>query len=296
MVGAAGLSLLALLAGCAGNGNAPKGVSLGSGTTVTLAEAPSGISGVLVDDAIRPVAAAKVLLGGGLALNQSANTTADGLFTFAGLEPGLYTLRVDAFADKGSARRFLRTQTTAEVKAGETAKVRMVLLADKSPLPYHTTYKFEGFYQASSGFVDEILDLYVYNQTYGPVTTPQNPGCTCRFPFVIDGPMQTLMLELQYDETSASGDGWTMSVDNHGGDPTTLYFCNEGEQTSGPCIYRVEAAADTKTFPPAQTGNYTIGVWTDPGWVYVNQKFTLYMTAFYVAPAPDGWSFVKGDM
>src|ERR1041385_1915972 len=89
---AAAVAVAAVLAGCAA-GPASNKVNLGGGTSVTLQSVTNtlagtgGITGVLVDEAIRPIGRAHVLLGGGL--NQSANTTADGLFAFTDLEPGL---------------------------------------------------------------------------------------------------------------------------------------------------------------------------------------------------------------
>ena len=285
------------LSGCAGPGTAGGNrVNLGSGTTVTLAAVTNtqagtgGITGVVVDDAIRPVPGAEVRLGGGL--NQTANVTAAGLFTFTDLEPGLYVLRVDGFTEKASGKRYLATQTSAEVKAGEVTKVRFVLAVDRSPVPYHQTMKFDGFYNVGSGFVDEIEDLDVWNHTYGPATTPAPPQCSCRFNFATDGPFVTMVVELQYEETNPMPDGWTFSVKNGGPNPSTLYFCNEGRQRVDPCIYDVNASADGKTYPPG-VFNFTIGTWTDPTWVYVNEKFTLYLTFFYVDGAPADYSFVR---
>src|SRR5687768_10408920 len=91
---------LAILAGCAGverrDAGDGDGVRLGDGSSVELVELENGegkgsISGVVVDEAIRPVGGVKVdLTDAGL----STETDEAGLFTFADVEPGAHFLAV----------------------------------------------------------------------------------------------------------------------------------------------------------------------------------------------------------
>jgi hypothetical protein len=298
------VAVAAVLAGCSGNGGTGSKVKLGNGQTVALQEVTNSqagagaISGVVVDDAIRPLASVHVILGGGL--NRTANTTADGLFTFSDLQPGLYFLRIDAFADKATSKRYQPVQTTAEVAAGETAKVRIVVLLDSSRVPYHgATMKFDGFFQAASGFADEVLDLAVWNHTYGGQTLPN--GCTCHFDFALDqnANLTTVVLELTWDEavthppeTHPLGGGWTMNfVDSEGQGP--LQFCESeaANPYTSPCIIYANSDGNFSK----DGGNYSIGVWSDASWAYAQEKFTLYVTPFYLAAPPVDWSFIAGD-
>jgi hypothetical protein len=288
------LALVVLLAGCSsgpsGNGNK---VRVGD-STVTLQDVQNtqagtgGVTGVVVDEAIRPMAGVRVFLG---VANRTTNTTADGLFSFGDLEPGLYTLRIDGFTDQAAGKRYMTVQTTADVAAGAVAKVRIVVPLDPAPVGYHSvTVKHDGFYQVSSGFVDEILDLYVWNQTYGPATTPNGPECTCRWSVTAEGNVSTLVADLVWEEPSPGNPApefWTMDLEwDNGSGSAPLWFCEDGS----PCSAHFQQAGN---FTGA-TRDFSIGVWTDPSWVYVNQKFELFVTLFYVEPAPADWTFESG--
>lgn len=282
---------ISLLAGCSdANGSDGTSVELAGGGSVQLEnlenQAGKGsISGVVVDEAIRPLGGVNLTLGG-----RAVSTLTDdgGLFVFRDLEPGLYTIIAGSYASPG--KNFLATQTTAEVLAGETAKVRIVLPTDPAPVGYHgTTMKFDGFYEVGSGFVDEVLDLYVFNQTYGTpagnVTTPPGPNCICRFSFDAETNVSTFVVELVWEESNPAPEFWTFDLNSEyeNGD---LFFCEQGS----PCLAHISGGNYTP-----ESRRFSIGVWTDPSWVYVNQPFQLFVTLFYVTPAPSGWSFVAGD-
>lgn len=40
---------------------------------------------------------------------------------------------------------------------------------------------------------------------------------------------------------------------------------------------------------------FTVSMYADETWVTIDQDAQLFVTMFYVAAAPDGWSFVAGD-
>lgn len=236
------------------------------------------ISGVVVDEAIRPVPGAQLSLLNRMGSN--ATSDADGLFVFEALEPGLYTISVAPIPE--GERRFYGIQTTAEVVAGETAKVRVVLPSDVTPVPFHVTLAFDGFFQVGSGFVDEVLTLYVYNKTVGPVTTP-SPTCTCKWAFGAAETVQTFVVDLARQDTveSPSPTFWAFLLESDI-DDNDIWFCYDN-----PCNAHVPGANFS-----AEARNFTIEVWSDPAWVAVQQSFELFVTIFYAAPAPEGWSFM----
>ena len=187
--GAIALAVVVLLAGCTDGG------TQATAPTIELAEVDNtatrgSISGVVVDDAIRPLAGVDLTLLTSPA--RSVATDADGLFVFEGLDPGLYTLSANAtVADE---RRFLGIQTTADVVAGETAKVRIVLPPDLTPQPYHTTYAFDWYDESGVALVDFAVDLFT--RDVEPVNQTVPPFCDqCYFRFETDTTPHTFVVE-----------------------------------------------------------------------------------------------------
>jgi hypothetical protein len=129
------LGLLPLLAGCSagsdvadGAGGRPSDPSRGS------------LAGVVVDDAVRPIAGANVTARLGDAV---ANTTTDGtgLFRIDGLAPGAYIVEV-------SKPYYGALQQAVDVRAGvepPLAKFQLSFMA--SAVPYSEIYQFEGFFE-----------------------------------------------------------------------------------------------------------------------------------------------------
>ena len=130
-------ALLLPLAGCSGGGDgAPQGEVVATATTGVL-------RGVVVDEAIRPLANANVSIAA--AEGQLSQVTGeDGLFAFGDLEPGAYVVQARKLG-------FLTASVAANVTAGveEPANVRVQLLADVLNQPAIDAYTFDGFLQCS---------------------------------------------------------------------------------------------------------------------------------------------------
>ncbi|MEA3135906.1 MAG: hypothetical protein QOC71_187 [Thermoplasmata archaeon] len=129
----------ALLAGCtskgADNGDEPVADFNDLGLQAT---ASTGIiRGIVVDDAIRPIAGANVLLTPG---DKTTLSTDAGTFGFDALEPGTYFLRVEKAG-------YNATQTSTDVVAGvaEPAIVKVLLAVNPATRPYVEVYQFEGY-------------------------------------------------------------------------------------------------------------------------------------------------------
>lgn len=130
--------LALLLAGCAADPPAPDEaepeVDFGS---VEATETTGVIRGIVIDEAIRPIAGVLVNLTTG----QANKTTGDGgAFAFDGLEPGTYFLTASKFG-------FESIQTSVDVVAGvhEPPIVKVQLVAIPSQQPYVDTISRSGF-------------------------------------------------------------------------------------------------------------------------------------------------------
>lgn len=129
------LVLVPLLAGCSGgsdgtdgSANRPSDPSLGA------------LAGVVVDDAVRPVAGANVTAR---LADRTANATTDagGLFRIDGLTPGAYIVEV-------SKAYYGTLQQAIDVRAGvepPLAKFQLNFMAGS--VPYAELYQFEGFFE-----------------------------------------------------------------------------------------------------------------------------------------------------
>ena len=258
------------LAGCAEPAAETTTVGLGDGTEVELAD-EGALSGVVVDEAIRPLSGVIVEV---LGYSLQAVTDDTGLFAVEELPPGLYTLSANATG-------YLATQTTVEVKVGETAKVRIVLPTDTTPKPFHTTVKYDGFNQAGNGLVSQAYELFV-NETAG---VPFD-SCACQFYYTLEQPADTHIVEVEWepsvDNPTGDSSGYWAIWDDDGGD-----YQDDG--CDNPCLGRIDG------FFPAESQRFHIDIWLDSDWVQVNQAFTVYLTLFYNGQAPEDWSFVAGS-
>src|SRR5688572_22037468 len=139
--------LLAVLAGCAEDGGPEADPIEPAFEELELeATATTGVlRGVVVDEAIRPVGGAEVVVTNG---GRNMTTTPDGLFGFAAMEPGTYFLAI-------SKPGFLAVQQSAEVVAGESEPpvLKVVLKADENYNPYVTSLVFDGWIECTTSFL-----------------------------------------------------------------------------------------------------------------------------------------------
>jgi hypothetical protein len=299
---AVGVVVLALLAGCAAGPVAGKGdLQLADGKTVDLNSAAQGaqtdkdrgtISGVVVDPAIRPIAGANLTVVG---QGATARTDADGVFVIPNLKPGLYTILA-------KAKTFLPVQSTAEVKAGETAKVRMVLDIDRTPQPFHYTLKFKAFEDLGNGLVDEAWNLFLANDT-GPVPgAGKNPFCRCQFFFSTDQQVTGFVVEGVWKDSVPRPGPSQCGVPLLGcvAGPTVYYWhmydakSNFQKYSSGSCTSPCRANVTGATYAPTAR-DFWISMYTDGNWVAYQQEYQVFVTPFLNGAAPKDWSFVKGD-
>jgi hypothetical protein len=262
------LVAVAALSGCAEEAAPPAGQLDLSGLEVATSSTTGAIKGVVVDEAIRPIAGANVtVLPGELhAVSDEA-----GLFAFEGLLPGVYFVRADAFAHAG-------TQASVDVKADSAATVRILLTSVYVPMPYHDLYHYEGFMQAYASFASFAAE----------VVAPGVLPCTCTWSLTPPLPGLTTFV---YE---ADGE---VAMENPAPVYGTVYWEFIGETD-----HAIHSSHDT--FPVYQvfeigdfaddTWNWTVRL-TGSQWVHVNTSFDVYVTAWYNSAPPEGWSFVQGD-
>jgi hypothetical protein len=101
-----------VLAGCSSKTTAPSGTVA---TKQALDDGKGGIQGLLIDDVYRPVPGGTVLL---LPDGLTATSDTSGQFSFVDLEPGTYTIKVDAPGHEAAPR-------TVDVAVGEYTELEL---------------------------------------------------------------------------------------------------------------------------------------------------------------------------
>jgi len=253
-----------LVAGC-GAPSTKGTVRLGDGSHLSLdlpsSAAPTpddirgAVSGVVVDDGIFPVANATVTVRG---RGWTDTSDAQGRFSFLEEPPGLYTLvaHADGHAD-GIA--------TVNIHSGEVTKAILLVPRLPSRAPYHVTWAFDKARTVEGWLATGVpADLAAFDA----------PPATVVVESVWDPLTWVDERALQYNVTGA-------------GHPEV-----GGQAGDGANPLRV--AIDGKDLAPNE---YAVRVLAYPNAfaVPIEVRGRTFVTLFYGAPAPDGWSFVGGD-
>lgn len=283
-----------LLAGCAGGAG-------GAGEEVPELDVTSttgGIRGVVVDEAVRPIADAAVAIQGQAS---QAKTDADGLFAVSGLPAGTYVVTA-------SHPLYDQVQQTVEVVAGvaDPPAVKLQLTRVVFEEPYLQTVKFDGFIVCSANVVIALSEEC--GEGVGvPCEVPPPVGCqrhggqgnnAAQFDFTIGAGAKTVVIEQVWTPTSEAGTAFYSPISTGW---SCLPVCSgnvmaemEGESP----LYAVldeETLVDNEVVP--DTTNITVFTWASREFtgVLLNQQYQVFATTFHYLPAPEGWSFVRGD-
>lgn len=238
---------------------------------VEVDDTTGAVSGVVVDEAIRPLAGARVNVS---QTGATATTDEQGRFSFTGLAPGFYVLGVQA-------EGHLPVQATAQVEAGQVVTPRIMLPVDPSPDPYHDTLQFNGFIQVSPGIAGWLIESYL-NGTVGD-------PCDCSVTVRPAADASTFVLEVTWDETVPSPVG-------HSGFYWELIerapdYEYEGDYGDDPILVHKPAGVYSDDLERLEAR------FTGPDeWLVWEQDFEMFVTTFYHKAAPDGWSLVAGDI
>jgi hypothetical protein len=135
------VAVVLLLAGCAGQ--AADGGADQTQSDPTVRTGVGAILGVVVDDAVRPLADANVTATGPSGpLN--ATSDAEGRFRFDGLAAGVYLVEVS------KPFYISHQQAVTVVESVEPQTTRFLLTFEAGTVPYANLYKVEGFYECGS--------------------------------------------------------------------------------------------------------------------------------------------------
>lgn len=237
--------------------------------TVDAGSGKGALAGVVVDQAIRPIAGANVSAEGLFHLT----TDGEGRFVVEDLDPGIYMVHV-------TADGFLPMQTGTEVKVGDSTPVRLMLTRDDRPQPRHQTYHFNGH-----------SNLWV-GQKVIEDNAPDTTDCTCEFEIAPEGIVRTFVVEANGTYTLENPNPNQNLVLAKGTVAWTL-TSTEAVKASGQRNFPIWSHVQGDHFANS-TAPYTIRL-TGANWPAGEINYDLYVTVFYVDPAHDQWSLLAGD-
>jgi hypothetical protein len=317
------LLVMVTLAGCsdkAGKATAdPDDVDFGE-VPVEVTEDTGAIRGVVLNDAIVPVAGAFVqVLGSPL----NATTDSQGRFVFSKVVPGTYFLAVSKDLHQA-------TQTQVNVVAGakEPPILKVQLVRDYPQDPYMAApIEMVGFFTCTQaggivwGYSSSPCHMFTVPQL-GPQDTCASAGVcldqTRVFHANVGPGWQTMVFEMTW-EASATGTseklGMTVS-ENYDTRSASHIFASYG--SGDPVLFRLEVgepgplasgpSGDKQMVPPEGMQDMSMfmsvrqpdpicvaTVCRAPPALAVDQEFRAWVTQFYYAPAPEGWSFMAGS-
>lgn len=135
------VAVVLLLTGCAG-----KSTTGDTATTDSEATGPTGVGsivGIVVDDAIRPLADANVTATGPSGTMQAVTDT-EGGFRFDDLAAGVYIVEV------GKRYYISHQQAVTVVESMEPETTKFLLKFEASTVPYANLYKLDGLYECGA--------------------------------------------------------------------------------------------------------------------------------------------------
>lgn len=279
------MSLLSLLlAGCSGGGSPKSDAPLVDDEEFKGLEATAQtgiIRGVVVDEAVRPVAGALITLSG--PNPREATSAESGAFGFDNLAPGTYFLQVSKLG-------YQPIQVSADVVAGvaEPAITKVQLATNPDERPYWIPYEFEGFIACSARYFVEGRNFC------GPI----NEQDQTLFDIELERVPTFAQGELVWDSTQQLGDelsfNWRRDdtssdyIDIEGPSPLILAanqtLFEENEVGAGQPLRTIVFTAHNSATEPPAGGLWGVGV-------QVNQAFNLYIHVFYNMLPPEGWTF-----
>lgn len=263
-----------LLAGCSGGPGAPAEVvveskpqeEVHSNETVAAVFTPGSktrghLAGVVVDEAVRPIAGALVRLPG---LDLERRSDRDGSFGFVDLHPGPYFITVNATG-------YYPAEAVLEVKTEEFTRAKVILTAVPPPEPYHVTQSFDGFADVTDN------DVFTWGFVCG----------SCSFDFYVDRPALRAVVFEAVPDNAAAGDGFqhwlsgtngsrSQTLSSGSSEAPMRLELRDGDLGDGD---RFQLDVYPTSFPAPET----------------SKGFQVFVTAFYNQPPPTGWSLVRGD-
>lgn len=297
-----------LLAGCSGGGGNVAATEDFSDLGLEATDDTGVIRGVVVDQAIVPIADASIVIK---TLEREATSSADGLFGFEDLDPGTYFIDVSRVG-------YSTVQQSVEVVAGvsDPAIVKVQLIADPSSAPFVEQFTYTGYISCSfktANFVWDASSCDPSGQAGYADRDDANPF------FDASGIPTYFQSEITWQSTQPTGDELVtiqLACEEAG--------CGETDQDEGddnrmcnvrglaPLVCRVNATAGgggggvglDEAMGSNRTG-FTIGVYANcdpcaPGTILgfglvLEQQFDVYAHLFYGYLPPEDWLFTESN-
>lgn len=273
------------------------------------AEAPTTVEirGVVADATLKAIAGASVAHG---ETGKVARTDAQGAFAFSGLEPGTHTLSAEADGFHGAALR-------ATLAAGDAWEPVFRLEPVIRPVPYDERFELAGFFECSATYLIVAGDCFAAADFVADALGLPRPGNATNEKFAFEIPVapgwESIVVEERWDPGAGGLDpklsllverlefdeeGHGVSYAETGGESPLRLDIRRGEvhataqsqelriSDDGETI-RVRSFVEGELHRPGGTGFLGVGA-------AFQQRFTIYVTVFYLAPAPDGFAIVGG--
>ena len=283
---------LVLLAGCSGGDGGQDGPTPEDFEELELVatETKGLIRGVVVDDAIRPIAGAKVELRGAGAAETTSSE--EGLFGFDQLEPGTYFLQVSRLG-------FKTTQVSAEVIAGdpEPPITRVLMAADLSFVPpYYEQYIFEGFMECSAGAAAGGGYAYLNACSGSEEAFPNDKTFVS---YVLAAYPTWTQAEMVWESTQAVSTSMAHNF-AYPSSGATDGWADQSAEGQSPLINTMDNETskeylEGEDFEPGDNLTLNMRIFTratdgtGPALTF-QQRFTVYTTIFYGYLPPEGWT------
>jgi len=287
--------LAALLAGCADPAE-PKTDEEDFGELGLEADGDTGvIRGVVVDEAIRPIAGVSVALSG--AGEGQTTSNEEGLFGFSRLQPGTYFV-------SASKAGFKAVQQSVEVVAGvrEPPIAKVLLTPDNSTAPFVQTYAFDGYIECSGSFVAAGVAL---------CSLAGLPNDRFLAEYVVDQPPQWIQSEMHWSSTQAlspeldlvysqPGEGALMDnwAEDYGPAPLLIQVdeagaANRSIVAGNDLMLRVFNQPIQGTEPSTCVPRPVLGGCLTGVGVTLSQRFQVFTNLFYGYAPPPEWRFAE---
>ncbi len=327
----AGLFLTTALAGCI-TGDDGEGDDQVLKEQAQAGERTGGVQGVVTDNAVQPIEGANVTL---IEIDETTQTATDGSYAFSNLDPGSYTVSVNASG-------FVSARNTTDVSAGEVTNVDFLLTHLQSTEAYTQVFELQGFFECG------VEVGYDFRQELPEVPEPpeQVPWIDPRYFFLglaacaagnigsenttndkfshffeFEPPVDTVVYEMTWEANNQFSDWMTtrMEVEGFANDGVGTVFRTQGPS---PIVERLEkptwenlSANFTEQCEQEGDDDYCGYSFWDNGWpmqtrvfpawqcqsedagvcAVAQQEFTHFVSAFYNGPAPEGYSITESD-
>ncbi len=257
---------------------------------VEVTDTTGAIRGVVVNEAIVPLAGANIALTG---LSSAPNQTTDdqGAFIFNGLEPGTYFLQA-------SLAGYFTVQQSAEVVAGdrEPPVTKIQLLADRAAQPYTQSLKWEGFLACgvmwSSGTLAGMpYPVYIASYFGANVCGLTDDRFIGNFDFAEGRIPDYVQANGVWDGTQPLSNDLTLGFWRGGSNDWKFVYGTSPLNIETNRTEIVDTFDENKTDLPMRMFP---GQSDDPASLVVttNQAFTVYQTQFYGFVPRAGWQFI----